>query len=364
MLSFREQVNECTECGECNLICPICAVDDRAVFDPEHKIKLLKKVEDNEPLSQEEIDSIYLCTRCGACNDVCPVDIDISGIVQYERSLLAKQGREPEKTTHITNNILTKYNPKGLDNEDRASLWATEDLQFSDTDPVGYMAGCWVAFKNAHIAQDTVRLLNECGVTPRLIPDERCCGLFVIDNGHLEEAREYAKSYTDYLESLGIKRLLVSCPSCYNVLANMYPDLYREPKYEVVHTIEFFKELYDAGKLEFNKKEEGRVMLKNACSLKGQFDKAQELLEAAGYEVFDPFDQKVFCCGAPAGVKPNYPEISNAIGRFALDKREDAMCVATYCPFCMHHFDGVREAHQIETPIEDLASLLWKSMKK
>ncbi|RZN50537.1 (Fe-S)-binding protein [archaeon] len=363
MSSFKEQVEECTECGECNLVCPVCAVDDRVIFGPEHKIKLLAKIEANGQLSQEEIDSIYLCTRCGVCNDVCPVDIDIYNIVQYERSLLAKQGREPDKTKHITNNILTKYNPKGLDNEERESMWVTDDLEFSDDSSLGYMAGCWVAFKNPHIAQDTVRLLNTSGVKPRLIPDERCCGLFVIDNGHLEEARDYAKSYTDYLESLGIKRLLVSCPSCYNVLNNLYPGLYRKPKYEVVHAIAYFKELYDAGKLDFNNMGE-KVMIKDACPMKDHYDMARELLDAAGYSVFDPFDKKGFCCGAPAGVKPNYPEISNAIGKYSLDKRGDATSVVTYCPFCMHHFDGVREAYDIETPIEDIASLLWRAMKK
>jgi glycerol-3-phosphate dehydrogenase subunit C len=331
------------------------------MFTPENKIKILGKIETNEPLTQGELDSIYLCTRCGACNDMCPMDIDIAGIVQHCRSLLAKQGREPEKTTHIARNIMTKYNPQGLEEEDRCALWVTDDLRLSDESSTAYMAGCWVAFKNVQIAQDTVRLLNACDVTPRIVPEERCCGLFLIDNGHLDEAREYAREYTEYLESLGFEQLLVSCPGCYNVLNNIYPELYRAPKYKIVQTIEYFKELHDRGILELGNA--GRtVMIKDTCHMKEQFDNARALLKAAGYEILDPFEKSRFCCGAPAGMKPNYPEISNAVGKYSLDRIGDAECVATYCPFCMHHFDGVREAYDMKVSIEDIASLLLHSM--
>lgn len=363
MTDYTEQIESCIECDKCREICPICVVSDKEVYSPDNKIKLLTKVENNEPLDKDELDSIYLCTRCKACDDVCPSNIDITGIIQYERSLIAKQGREPQKTSHISNNISTKYNPKGLDNEGRMASWVTEDLEFSDDPSLAYMAGCWVAFKNIGIAQDTIRILNACGIKPKILSEELCCGLFLIDNGHMDEAKELAKKYTLYVESQGVKRLLVSCPSCYGVLKNVYPLLYREPKYEVVHALEFFKNLYDEGKIQFNK-ESGTVMLKDACPMVAMYDIPRELLGEIGFKFTEPFNKERFCCGAPAGVKPNYPEIANKIAAVSFDKAGDSDKIVTYCPFCLHHFDGVKEEMNINMPVEDISHIIWEAMKK
>jgi len=363
MSSFLDEVNKCTECGECGRICPISFVSDKEIYTPDNKIRQLEKIEKNEELTQDEYDTVYLCSRCGACNDVCPEGIDIYGIIQYERKLLADQGREPDKTKHISNNIFTKYNPKGMDIPDRLALWGADDLEFSEDSDMAYMAGCWVTLKNVSIAQDTVRILNACGIRPKVLDGERCCGLFMIDNGHMEDIKKYAKEYTDYIESQGVKKLLVSCPACYNVMKNMYSELYREPKYEVISAVDLFKQLYDEGKIKL-KKSSGKVSIRDACPLKDIFDKPRELLNAMGYEIDEPFDGEVFCCGAPAGVKPNYPEISNAIGKVLLDRAKGNDCIVSYCPFCLYHIDSIKESENIDMPTLDLANLIWKNMEK
>ncbi|MBN1786059.1 MAG: (Fe-S)-binding protein [Candidatus Methanofastidiosa archaeon] len=363
MSSYLDQVNKCTDCGECGLICPICHVSDKGIYSPDNKIRQLGKIERNEELTKDELDTVYLCSRCGACNYVCPEDIDINGIIQYERSLIAKQKREPEKTSHIANNIITRFNPKGMDVPNMASMWVAEDLKFSEDSKLAYMAGCWVALKNVEIAQDTVRILNACGIRPKTLEKERCCGLFVIDNGHFDEIRRYAKEYTDYIESQGVEVLLVSCPACYDVMKNVYPELYRKPKYRVVSALEMFKDLYDQGKIKFDRTK-GKVSMRDACPMKDVFSIPRELIGAMGYEIIEPFDGKIFCCGAPAGVKPNYPEISNAIGRITFEKSKDAEMIVSYCSFCKHHLDTISEADGSGLPVIDLSSVIWKNMRK
>ncbi|MHC1605539.1 MAG: (Fe-S)-binding protein [Candidatus Methanofastidiosia archaeon] len=363
MDDFISQVEACNDCGKCGEICSICVVTEKEVYTPDNKIKLLQKIENNEELEKDEFDSIYLCTRCGACDNICPVEIRISDIIQYERSLLAKQGREPENTKRIVGNILNNYNPGGLDNSQRAS-WVSDDLRFSDSSPLAYMAGCWVAFKHVEIARDTIKILNRCGIEPKLLENEKCCALFVIDNGHLDEAKEYAKEYIEYIESCGVEKLLVSCPSCYNVLKNMYPKLYRKPRFEVILSLELFKELIDSGKIKF-KKVVGKASIKDACSVKEFYDLPREIVNAMGVSIAEPFNKETFCCGAPAGVKPNYGEIADAVGKVSLEKsKEVSEYLVTYCPFCIYHLEGVEEKNEIVFPMKDISTLILENMEK
>jgi len=359
---YQTAVDSCIDCGKCGEVCPISMVSDNPIYTPDSKIKLLSKIAGGEELEKDEFDTIYLCTRCGVCDDVCPEDIPISDIIQHERELLAKQGREPERTKHIVSNILEKKNPGGFDNSKRMD-WITEDLKLSKDSDIGYMAGCWVAFKHPEIAQATIRVLNSCGIEPRIMEEEQCCGLFVIDNGHLDEAREHAKNYVDYIESLGIKQLIVSCPACYGVLKFQYPKLYRNTKFEVLASIEVFKKLIEEGKLK-PKQIDGMATLKDACPLRHMYDVPRSILASMGVEMKEMFNKQTICCGAPAGVKPNYPEIADAIGMLHLQKASEmSSLMVTYCPFCQYHLEGVSQKSDVKVPMKDIAVLLEESTK-
>jgi len=113
------------------------------------------------------------------------VDIPITDIIQYERQLLAEQEREPAKTTGISKNIIERNSPGGMDPSTRFD-WVTDDLEIAEKPDIAYMTGCWIAHSQPDIARSTIRLLNHVGSKPMLLKDEKCCGLFLIDNGHLD----------------------------------------------------------------------------------------------------------------------------------------------------------------------------------
>lgn len=359
---YQELVDSCIDCGKCGETCPICMVRDNPVYTPDSKIKLLAKLAAGEELEKDEFDSIYLCMRCGACDDVCPVNIPLMKIIQHERELIVKQGKEPEHTKRIVSNLLEKKNPGGFENSQRFS-WITDDLRLSKKSDIAYMTGCWVAFKHPEIAQATVRVLNSCGIEPMVLEEERCCGLFIIDNGHLDEAREYAKNYVNYIESLGVKKLLLSCPACYGVLKFYYAELYREPKFEVLMTMELFKDLIEEGKLQ-PKKTKATVSVKDGCPLKHMYDVPRDILTSMGMDIAEIYNKKTLCCGAPAGVKPNYPDIADAIGMLSLKKaKEISELMVTYCPFCLYHLEWVNEKYEVNVPMKDIANILEESIK-
>ncbi len=359
MDSYRSAVARCTECGDCAEACSICRVVEDEVYSPRSKIQLVEKLEDGMFLKEEELDSLYLCTMCGLCDDVCPEEIPISDVIKYERGLVAVRGEEPEKTPHIINNILESKNPGGHDNSERKD-WVTDDLSFSEDSKYGYMAGCWVSFKYPEIARDTIRILNKGGVHPQLIDEEKCCGLFVTDSGHTAELEMYAEEYTREIEEQGIETLIVSCPACYGQMTSMYPKLYREPEFDVKMSMEIYKELIEDDKLDLGEAE-GLVSVKDGCPILGMKELPRELLGQAGYQAEDLFEDDVVCCGAPAGVKPNYPEIAEKVGRLATDRAlEKNQDMATVCPFCLYHYEGL---DLDEKPgMNDITTLLAKNI--
>ena len=330
-------------------------------FTPQGKIDVLGKVLMNEELTQDEFDNIYLSTRCGACDDVCPMNIPITDIIQYERELLAKAGKEPAKTTAISGNIINHNSPGSMDPATRFD-WITDDLELAESSDIAYMAGCWVAHSQPQIAQATIRLLNHAGIRPMILKEEKCCGLFLIDNGNLDQAAEHAKKYVDYIESLGVKKLVASCPGCYLVLKNEYAKLYREPNFEVEYSLPIFKKLMDEGKLK-PKKLDYTVALRDACPVRDMKDVPRSLLSSMGVELKEMFGGNLVCCGGPAGLKPNFPEISSDIAMMSVeDYKGKTDMMVSYCPFCVHHIGGVCKSKDMELEMKDISELIEESV--
>ncbi|WP_406661289.1 (Fe-S)-binding protein [Methanolobus sp. ZRKC3] len=361
MHKFQIEISSCIDCKKCWDVCPVNMVTEDNRFTPQGKIDVLGKVILGEELTKDEFDNIYLSTRCGACDDVCPVNIPITEIIQYERELLAKQGREPQKTTAISRNIIERNSPGSMDPSTRFD-WVSEDLEIAESSDIAYMAGCWVAHSQPQIAQSTIKLLNHAGIKPMIMKEEKCCGLFLIDNGHLEEAAEHAKKYVDYIESLGAKKVIASCPGCYLILKNEYAKLYREPEFEVEYTLPLFKQLIDEGKLN-PKKLDYKVALRDACPVRDMKDMPRSILSGMGVELNELFDGKQVCCGGPAGLKPNFPEISADIAMMSVEDYKDRTdMLVSYCPFCMHHIGGVCGSQDVKLEMKDISELLAESV--
>ena len=357
MVNYQEAVDSCIDCKKCWDVCPVTNVEGEG-YTPQGKIQLLSKVESGETLEKKEFNNIYLSTRCGACDDVCPVNIPIKDIIQYERHLLAEQNREPDKTKDIVNNILVHNNPGGKDNSRRFD-WITDDLEFSEDSEIGYMAGCWISYAQPEIARSTIRILNSAGIKPKILEEEKCCGIFLIDNGHFDEMKNHAKNYVDYIESIGIEKLIVSCPGCYKTIKESYTELYREPYFEVVPSIELFDKLIKKGNIQ-PKKLDLSVPLKDSCHLKNQIDTPRNILKNIGIKVIEIFDKQVICCGAPAGLKPNFPQTSSDIAGLSLEKSNDVSnLMIAYCPFCIYHMKSVNNSN---LKIKDISQLLEESV--
>jgi glycerol-3-phosphate dehydrogenase subunit C len=96
----------------------------------------------------------------------------------------------------------------------------------------------------------------------------------------------------------------------------VYAQLFREPNYKVVYMGEVLNDLMEQGKIKVKKSEE-KIIFKDPCPLVRRHDMIEiprkVLTSVAELVEYEEHGREAACCGAPAGVKPLYPEIANKL---------------------------------------------------
>ena len=97
-----------------------------------------------------------------------------------------------------------------------------------------------------------------------------------------------------------MKKIVASCPHCFNTLANEYPDF--GGNYEVVHHTELLAELVDEGRLAAGRGRRESITYHDSCYLARHNDvrcEPRELLDVIGQPVeMKRSGKQTFCCGA------------------------------------------------------------------
>ncbi len=246
----------CTECGRCQSACPAWNTDK-----PLSPKLLIMNLRDNmfasaTPLMSGEgeqtalvpnvidPDVLWACTTCGACVNECPVDIEhIDAIVDMRRYQVLMESEFPSEAGLMLRNVENRGDPWGL-GQNKRTEW-TQSLDFEipvvdDTIPDDveylYWVGCAGALdeRARKGVQATARMLHRAGVTFAILgPKESCTGDPVRRLGNEYLYQEQGKLNIGTLDGVGAKKIIASCPHCFNTIKNEYPAL--GGNYEVIH---------------------------------------------------------------------------------------------------------------------------------
>ena len=95
-------------------------------------------------------------------------------------------------------------------------------------------------------AQATARMLHRAGVTFGILgPKERCTGDPARRLGNEYLYQEQARMNIETLDGAGVKKVIATCPHCFNSLANEYPSL--GGNFEVIHHSQLLDHLVTGG---------------------------------------------------------------------------------------------------------------------
>ncbi|MHA1595919.1 MAG: (Fe-S)-binding protein [Candidatus Baldrarchaeia archaeon] len=371
---YKELLEKCTECEACGTACSLYIVSNRKEYSPMSRVLGAKSILKGTTKPSKIVDTIYTCTCCGTCVPVCPNDIPIPDITRVLRRLSIERGLIPEPIARICNNIVESGSMVGKGPEFWKS-WVPGDFQIPVRADMLYLVGCMIPFRLQRIGHATVDILRRAGESFSILGEnERCCGLFLYDNGLISEVKRIAEKNLSTIEELGVSRVVFACAACYFTYTHVYPIVSRRPNFEVLHISEVLLELLEAGKIRLTRKIEEKVTILDPChftKFTKKYDVPRRVIEhISGIELveMERTREKAYCCGAPSGVKAAYRQLADMVAKKIIEDaaRLGVSRIITACPLCNYHLNSVlaksEELKDVGIRVTDLPELLHEAM--
>ncbi|MEL6863898.1 MAG: (Fe-S)-binding protein [Bacteroidota bacterium] len=235
-----------------------------------------------------------------------------------------------------------------------------------------FWVGCAGSF-DARAQKITVafcKILNSANVDFAILgKEESCTGDPARRAGNEFVFQMTALQNIETLNMYQVKKIVTTCPHCFNIIKNEYPALGGE--YEVLHHTQFLQNLIDEGRLQL---EEGgafdgqKITYHDSCYLgraNGVYKAPRSLLENLDNQLVEMDRSKSLglCCGA--GGAQMFKEDEPGNKRINIERTEEALAtganiVAVNCPFCTTMMqDGIKAKEQQDSVmVYDLAELI------
>jgi heterodisulfide reductase subunit D len=125
-----------------------------------------------------------------------------------------------------------------------------EMMASGETPEVLFWVGCAGSFdqRAQKITKAFATILNKVGIKYAILgKEEMCTGDPVRRAGNEFMFQMMAYQNIQTLNNYGIKKIVTTCPHCFNIFKNEYPEL--GGTYDVVHHTVFLQQLIDQGRL-------------------------------------------------------------------------------------------------------------------
>lgn len=221
-----------------------------------------------------------------------------------------------------------------------------------------YFRGCVAREKLINVSEATQKILEHVGINYKIMENEGCCGSFLLRTGFVDDAKEVMKNN---LKDIGGEKVLVTCAGCYKTFKKDYKELL-DVEIDVVHTSQLFGELIESGAIGLKPSKE-KITYHDPCHLGRHIEE----YDAPRYVISRTADlvemelnrEKSRCCGAGAGVRSAYPEITDDIARIRLKDADEAGAdsLVTACPFCILNLNSG------DKKVLDISELVLKALR-
>ncbi|HRS01665.1 MAG TPA: (Fe-S)-binding protein [Bacteroidota bacterium] len=396
----------CTHCGRCTSVCP--ANNTGKILDPRRiMIGIRKRTDELAPILIKQNESkntngtdllpeeksvldkkligdyisaeaLWQCTTCGACMQECPLTIEhVFAIVEMRRNLVMMESEFPTQLQTTYDNMENAGNPWGFAQADRAD-WANDlDIKIAADEPnfeYLYWVGCSGSYDDnaKKVTRAFAQILKAANIDFAILGNEEMCnGDVARRSGNEYLANSLINGNVETLKQYNVKKIITTCPHCYNTFKNEYPDFGLQC--EVIHHTQLINQLIKENKiiLKNNNPENIKVAYHDSCYL-GRYNQIynepREIL--TGIDNLDMIEterskDKGFCCGAGGGqmfMEETEGKRINIARTEELTQSQPSL-IALNCPFCNTMIsDGIKSLQKEEIKVKDIAQIVFENM--
>ncbi|MEN9339781.1 MAG: hypothetical protein RIQ62_1093 [Bacteroidota bacterium] len=248
----------------------------------------------------------------------------------------------------------------------------------SETPEILFWVGCAGSFdqRAQKVTKAFVEILNHVGISFAVLgKEEMCTGDPARRAGNEFLFQMMAYNNIQTLNMYGVKKIVTTCPHCFNTLKNEYPEL--GGNYEVIHHTTLLQSLINEGKVRM--KEGGeftgkKITYHDSCYLgraNNIYEAPREVLQILDGELVELKRCRTngLCCGA--GGAQMFKEEESGSTRVNWERTTEAIetgasVIASNCPFCLTMLsDGVKKNEkEDEVQVLDIAEMIARSLDK
>lgn len=372
----RTKVYYCLDCGKCTSTCPISRLNGD--YSPRRMVSMAL-LDPAQDLMGWEL--LWSCLTCKLCSERCPSDVDYAKFVQLIRREAHKAGEDGICTHGGAFQSLMRIMTAPDLRQNRLG-WVPKDLKISNEGEILYFVGCLPYFdiffeelgvKTLGSAKGAIRILNELGISPVLLRNERCCGHDLLWSGDFENFRMLGEHNLGEIRKSGAKRVVFSCPEGYRTFKVDYALHFGALPFEVQHISQLLSENLSSNGFQL-KKLNKKVTYQDPCRLGRHLSIYEEPRQAIGavpgVELVEMNKHKKnsICCGTSSWMNCTTYSKQIQVNRLKEAKSTGADLLITACPKCEIHFrctmNDEKAGEEVKMEIKDVVSLVADQLPK
>ena len=240
-----------------------------------------------------------------------------------------------------------------------------------------FWVGCAGSFdaRAQKVTKAFCTILDSCEINYAILGnEEQCTGDPARRAGNEFVFQMLALQNIQTMNMYEVKKIVATCPHCFNILKNDYPAL--GGNYEVMHHSDYLNQLIKEGRIKL--KEGGdfkgkKIAYHDSCYLgriNGIYEAPRSVLEELDLNLVDlkRSKQNGLCCGA--GGAQMFKEDEPGNKRINVERAEELLAtgsdvIAANCPFCITMLqDGLKaKDQQDKVMVYDLSEMIVNNMQ-
>ncbi|EKT59070.1 anaerobic glycerol-3-phosphate dehydrogenase subunit GlpC [Providencia rettgeri] len=387
----------CIKCTVCTTYCPVAKVNP-LYPGPKQAGPDGERLRLKDPMLYDE--ALKYCTNCKRCEVACPSDVKIGDIIARARNTYSQQKPKIRDAilshTDLMGSLSTPFAPvvntitglkpvrqildKALKIDHRRELpkysfgtfrrWyakqATEQAKYEEQ--VAFFHGCYVNYNHPQLGKDLIKVFNGMNIGVQLLKREKCCGVALIANGFMKQAKRQANVNLESLQETILEKhvpVVATSSTCTFTIRDEYTHVLDVDTSAMRDNIElatrYIYRLLEEGRELKLKHTPLKVAYHTPCHMEkmGWTSYTLELIKRVpGVELIVLDSQ---CCGIAGtyGFKQENYEVSQGIGAglFRQIEESGADMVITDCETCKWQIE-MSTSKKCEHPISLLARAL------